>query len=147
MIRRILLLLWHRLQWMINGQKPRWTSFWAGFTNKGEAKAGRAFMAQWQILSSEARKSFKYGNTLSTTYRTPLSTYGMMMSVMGVTNWIAGNWRTWWHDLSESGANLFLGVEYFFAPKLSIGGELNLGLGPSDHRKEQGRNWSNGWKH
>ena len=58
-------------------------------------------------------RTYKYGNELSSTY---------------TNGGIQRNLEQKSGSILNFGAGIFIGVEYFFAPKMSIGGEFGLGL-------------------
>lgn len=74
---------------------------------------------------SKLRTTYEYGNAMTTTYTSPYSfdftlLQGRPMSRRTLESAGAANFNV--------GLYGFIGVEYFFAPKMSIGGEFNLGV-------------------
>ncbi|MFZ4741823.1 MAG: hypothetical protein ACOYLE_11740 [Bacteroidales bacterium] len=71
------------------------------------------------------KDSYEYGNAITTDFKNPAR------HNFGSNNPAAGTWVT---ETSTSavfglGVGAFVGVEYFFAPKMSIGGEFGWGIG------------------
>jgi hypothetical protein len=100
---------------------------------RGKGRVQGVYGAMANIMVGTHGNSITYGNEMSTVYTNPLSTdYPWTPSYTG-TGYIASN--TGNRTLKDNdgmtfgiGVNGFLGVEYFFAPKMSIGGEFTWGL-------------------
>ncbi len=72
------------------------------------------------------KDTYEYGNAISVDFKTPARTD------FGTNN--PGGGGTWVTEASAKaifgfGVSAFVGVEYFFAPKMSIGGEFGWGIG------------------
>jgi hypothetical protein len=100
---------------------------------RGKGRIQGVYGAMANIMVGTHGNKVTYGNELSTEYPNPLSTeYPWTQSTVG-TGYVAS--QTDNRILTENdglafgvGVNGFLGVEYFFAPKMSIGGEFTWGL-------------------
>lgn len=80
--------------------------------------------AEAQIMKSGGKSKYTYGNAFSSTNTAPTTTdFGT--NIVGAARITEGK------DGSGFGFGIraFIGVEYFFAPKISVGGEFGWGLG------------------
>jgi hypothetical protein len=75
-------------------------------------------------LMGGQKDSYEYGNEISSTYISP-NRYDFNGNVVG-PNFITEKKNGTVFGL---GLNAFIGVEYFFAPKMSVGGEFGWGIG------------------
>ena len=99
---------------------------------RGKGRVHGVYGAMANIMIGTHGNSMTYGNQLSATYPNPLSTnYPWVKDETGGYVTSTTNNRV----LSDNdglafgfGLNGFLGVEYFFAPKMSIGGEFTWGF-------------------
>lgn len=73
---------------------------------------------------------YDYGNPITPNNQTPTSAFG---SSVGGERWLEIKSGTFFNI----GLNAFVGVEYFFARKMSLGGELGLGFDYQSHSKEE----------
>lgn len=78
-------------------------------------------------------KSFSYGNSYNNNFNTPLSTVDF--SSGSTANLSARTKTSNAGMMFMAGVRGFTGVEYFIAPKLSLGGEIGYTLGFSTHGK------------
>lgn len=83
---------------------------------------------------SSSKTIFEYGNAMSTNFTTPTSTEfnGGVFGANGFGNNILGATRITEYKFGSNfllGARGFIGVEYFIAPKISLGGEFGYMLG------------------
>jgi hypothetical protein len=76
---------------------------------------------------TKAKGVFEYGNAMTGANPTPTTTYGWGTSSMSSSPADYRSINTKSSSFS-AGAGLFAGVEYFIAPKMSIGAELNFRL-------------------
>lgn len=100
---------------------------------KGKGRVQGVYGAMVNIMVGTHGNKYTYGNELSTTYPTPLSTNSPWTQDETSTGYNTS--QTSSRTLTNNdgmafgiGVNGFLGVEYFFAPKMSIGGEFTWGL-------------------
>jgi len=123
----------------VNTVDDKWTnssmdiSFGAGIEKrKGKGRVQGVYGGMVNFLISTGGNKVTYGNTMTGTYPNPLSTdYPWVMNESGRYHASQTSSRTLKNNEGMTfgvGANLFLGVEYFFAPKISIGGEFSFGL-------------------
>ena len=86
--------------------------------HRGKGRLSGFYGAEAQLAMGGAKESYEYGNSLSTTNTSHTSTFGQTAGLL--------------KDKSGSmfgfGVRAFVGVEYFFAPKISVGGEFGWGI-------------------
>jgi hypothetical protein len=99
---------------------------------RGKGRVQGLYGAMANLMFSTHSNKLVYGNEMSSTYMTPLSTrYPWVTDGSG--GYVTENATS--RVLKDNagfgigvGINAFLGVEYFFAPKMSIGGEFSWGI-------------------
>jgi hypothetical protein len=98
---------------------------------RGKGRVQGYYGAMANILFATHGNRIVYGNTMDATYTNPLSTvYPWVSAPEGYQTENAAT-RVVKDNAGLSfgfGANVFVGVEYFFAPKMSIGGEFSWGM-------------------
>lgn len=96
---------------------------------RGKGRVQGVYGAMANIMVGTNGRTYTYGNSLSTTYRNPLSTvWNPDGSAAYVDNLSVRDLKNTNGMTFGIGVNGFLGVEYFFAPKMSIGGEFTWGM-------------------
>ncbi|MDD4603452.1 MAG: hypothetical protein PHF97_06560 [Bacteroidales bacterium] len=98
---------------------------------RGKGRVQGIYGAMVNLSVSTAGNKIKYGNEMSAKYPTPLSTdYPWVEEENGYATSPASYRVTKDNDglTFGIGVNAFVGVEYFFAPKMSIGGEFDFGI-------------------
>jgi len=105
----------------------------AGFEKRrGKGRVQGLWGAMANIMLGTDGNKLKYGNAMNSTYTTPLSTdYPWVALSSGGYQASAATSRITKDNGGLTfgfGVNAFIGVEYFFAPKMSIGGEFSWGL-------------------
>lgn len=100
---------------------------------RGKGRVQGLYGAMANLMVGTHGNSVKYGNELSSTYTNPLSTdYPWTPKFVGTGYESSYTSNRILKDNDGMtfgiGVNGFLGVEYFFAPKMSIGGEFTWGL-------------------
>jgi len=100
---------------------------------RGKGRVQGVWGAMANIMLGTHANKLTYGNELSSSYPTPLSTdYPWTKSETGTGYYTSHTNNRVVADNEGTtfgfGVNSFLGVEYFFAPKMSIGGEFTWGL-------------------
>jgi len=101
------------------------------FRGKGRLKG--FYGAEAGIMLGSGKHTYEYGNAFSTANPAPTTTdwddYDPMTGTWNTVS--AGSRTTEQKEGSSFGFNLrgFIGAEYFFAPKMSIGAEYGWGLG------------------
>lgn len=85
---------------------------------------------EFAVGNIDNNRSFEYGNAITSDYKTPPST-NFVNNVNGGTRLL----ETKTGNFFGMGVIGFVGVEYFIAPKISLGAELGLGLGMNSHSK------------
>ncbi len=108
-------------RWLISNTNLNLGGSYQMHRGKGRVQGyyGAGLMFVWQ----QTYQSYEYGNAITTEFNDPNTTnFGFNITgtgrVLNVT------------DVNRFGvvAHAFIGVEYFFAPKVSIGGEFGYGL-------------------
>ena len=95
----------------------------------GKGRVQGLYGAMANLMIGTVGHSYIYGNNMTGTYTTPLSTeWNSDGSVYDVTNLSVRNTKNNDGMTFGFGVNGFAGVEYFFAPKMSIGGEFTWGM-------------------
>jgi hypothetical protein len=95
---------------------------------RGSGRMQFVYGGELRYASSVTKQVNTYANAFSVTNQTPSST----------TNWSSGTYTRVAQRTIDSrtentdglGVRLFAGVEYFFAPQISVGGEVGLGYNP-----------------
>ncbi|MCX6244791.1 MAG: hypothetical protein NTU98_08805 [Bacteroidetes bacterium] len=99
---------------------------------KGKGRVQGVYGAMANIMLGKVGNKVVYGNDINSSYTSPLSTdYPWSPNSTGGYDASAANSRVTKDNSGLTygiGVNVFLGVEYFFAPKMSIGGEFSWGL-------------------
>lgn len=116
---------------------------------RGKGRVQGIYGAEAQILLAMGKTKYTYGNAINATYNAPLSYCwvdnvaplpvpcpGAGLATTRVTENKAGM-------TLGVGARAFVGVEYFFAPKISLGGEFGWGLNFTSTGK--GKKTEEGW--
>ena len=104
----------------------------AGFEKRrGKGRVQGLWGAMANIVIGTHGNKYTWGNAMNSTYTTPVSTDFSGTPVNGAYPYSAVTSR--YTKLNDGmsfgfGVNTFIGVEYFFAPKMSIGGEFSWGL-------------------
>ena len=95
---------------------------------RGKGRLRGFYGAEAGIMLGSSKETYSYGNAFSTTNNSPTSTDWSSGQAVPATSR-----PTEWKAGSTFGFNLrgFIGAEYFFAPKMSIGAEYGWGLGLS----------------
>jgi len=99
---------------------------------KGKGRVQGLYGAMANIMLSTDANKLVYGNAMSSVYTNPLSTTYPWVSE-GNGSYATENTSARVTSDNKGmgfgiGVNAFLGVEYFFAPKMSIGGEFSWGI-------------------
>ena len=99
---------------------------------KGKGRVQGVYGAMANIMLSTHGNKVVYGNAMNSDYNTPLSTVYPWVSD-GSGGYPTENASTRVVKYNDGlgfgiGVNAFLGIEYFFAPKMSIGGEFSWGV-------------------
>jgi len=89
-------------------------------------------------LMGGLKDTYTYGNEINTTYKTPTRT-NFNSNVFGGSTYDTNNST---EAVFGIGLNCFVGVEYFFAPKISIGGEFGWGVGINQAASSAGKSQS-----
>jgi|WetSurMetagenome_2_1015567.scaffolds.fasta_scaffold104930_2 hypothetical protein len=114
---------------------------------RGKGRVQGLYGAMVNIMLATHGNNLVYGNEMSSTYINPLSTEYPWIED-GTNGYITENAAS--RVLKDNagmgfgiGINTFLGVEYFFAPKMSIGGEFSWGvlLSISGKSKVESEGW------
>ena len=99
---------------------------------RGKGRVQGVYGAMANLMIASSGDKFTFGNSFSSDNTSPYSTiYPWYHESPGVYHYESVNSRV--TKLNDGlkfgiGANAFIGVEYFFAPKMSIGGEFAWGL-------------------
>lgn len=107
---------------------------------KGYGRLQGIYGAEVMVLFGSHNESYTYGNAFSMTNPNPTShDFGSNIPPI-----LDGRY-TYWEDGFSMGAGIrgFIGAEYFFAPKWSVGGEL--GWGPSFYYIGDGKDKIQSW--
>jgi hypothetical protein len=108
---------------------------------RGHGRVQGIYGAELILGTAASHTEFEYGNNFTLDFNTPLSTtsFGTGSSAnVAVRQHESATGNMW-----MAGARGFLGVEYFVAPKISLGGELGYTLGFSTRGK--GYNTTEQW--
>ncbi len=99
---------------------------------RGKGRVQGVYGAMANLMVSAQANKVKYGNEISSTYKNPVSTsYPWTKTESGNYNTSPSSNRTIKDNDGMTfgiGVNAFVGVEYFFAPKMSIGGEFSFAI-------------------
>jgi len=114
---------------------------------RGKGRVKGFYGAEVGIMFGGGKHTYEYGNAITSTNTSPTSTDWYAPMTGGYMNLPTG----WGSRVTEEkngsgfGVNLngFIGVEYFFAPKLSLGAEYGWGL--SLNSFGEGETTSEGW--
>lgn len=97
---------------------------------RGSTRLQGIYGAELVIAYSSTTHSYEYGNPITSDFNAPI-TYNFGSNILS-GNSLAASSRVLENKYGGSifaGARGFVGVEYFFAPKISIGGEFGYTLG------------------
>jgi hypothetical protein len=86
--------------------------------HRGKGRLSGFYGAEAQFMLAGYKETYEYGNSLSATNTAHTSTFGQTAGIL--TDKSGTNWGF--------GVRGFVGVEYFFAPKVSVGGEFGWGI-------------------
>ncbi len=114
----------------------------AGFEKRrGNGRLQGFYGAEAIVGTSGSKTTYKYGNSFSTDFPAPVATYDFNSGADSVQSFRKNESTSGTSFLF--GARGFGGVEYFFAPKISLGGEIGYTLGFSTNGKasEVGEFW------
>jgi len=108
--------------------------------SRGKGRLHGIYGAQVNIMIGSSKKTYDYGNKITSTDQNPGTS-----SFDGGAN-MGGAYR--YTEMKQGGTfgfgiSGFLGAEYFFAPKMSLSGEYGWGIGLSS--TGEGENTSEGW--
>ena len=106
--------------------------------SRGKGRVRGIYGAELGVYTVNTNVNYTYGNAISATNSNPSTTnFGTNITTNGrVTENLSG--RT-----IGVGVDGFIGVEYFFAPKISIGGEFNWGF--DFHNSKEGTMTEESW--
>jgi hypothetical protein len=76
-------------------------------------------------LQGGVKYSYEYGNAITSDFKTP-ARHDFGANYMGSGKWVTEKSTA---TVFGFGVGAFVGVEYFFAPKMSFGGEFGWGIG------------------
>ncbi len=106
----------------------------AGFEKRrGHGRVQGFYGAEVLVGVGGDANSYSYGNAFDNNFNTPLSTTNFTNGT--TANVSARTKNTNGGMMFMAGVRGFAGVEYFFAPKMSLGGEIGYTLGFSTHGK------------
>ncbi len=117
---------------------------------RGKGRVQGIYGAMANVMLSSVGNKFTYGNAFSSNFTDPESTiYPWREISPGVYETAHETDRVTKYNEGMTfgiGVNAFIGVEYFFAPKMSIGGEFSWGVifQVTGKSKEVGEYWSDG---
>jgi len=105
----------------------------AGYEKRrGKTRIQGYYGAEFMFFLSGTSNTYTYGNSFSTTYPNPTSTnWGGNNGIVANGTLVNSNGRVLTNDQGSTfGISLqgFIGVEYFFMPKVSIGAEYTWGI-------------------
>ncbi len=100
---------------------------------RGTGRVQGVYGAEALLGFAGGQKKYTYGNAFDVNYNSPMSTtdFGTSSSAYSSSRILENNTGT----MFLFGARAFAGVEYFIAPKLSLGGEMGYTLGYSSNGK------------
>ena len=86
--------------------------------HRGKGRLSGFYGGEAQLMMAGYKEKYEYGNALSTTNPAHTSTFGQAPGLLTLKN----------GSTFGFGVRAFVGVEYFFAPKISVGGEFGWGI-------------------
>ncbi len=97
--------------------------------HRGKGRLVGIYGAEFQFMMTGGKTKTEYGNAISSTNTTPTTTDFTTLTAGALPNNTQRNTEVKTGSGLGFGIRGFVGVEYFFAPKISVGGEFGWGLG------------------